>query len=294
VKTTKIISSKKAAAITGVIILTGIFLFIYTFSIEPNWIETTHTEIKISSNPGAEFPGCNLLVIADIHAAGEGHEKFLEEVVEKINTISQEEEIDVVIIDGDMINYKSSETEFLAPLENIEHKEVYAVLGNHDYGRGWHHKEIADEVEKYLENLGIDVMRNENRIVCGGEVRIVGIDSLWSDQYDLDEAFAHDSSSDEGRNSGKIIPDILISHNPDIVYVMEDKHPDIIISGHTHGGQVKFPLIGPVVMPSEAGRVCPEGLCRINEYEIYITRGVGGSPRIRFLSRPEISVIELV
>ena len=76
--------------------------------------------------------------------------------------------------------------------------------------------------------------------------------------------------------------------------MMGDKHPDLIISGHTHGGQVKFQFICPVVMPSKAGRVCSEGLCEINEYEIYITRGVGGNPRIRFLSRPEISVIELV
>jgi len=235
---------------------------------------------------------CKLLVIADIHAAGAGHEKFLGGVVEEINKISGAEEIDAVIIDGDVIDYKSSEIEFLAPLKNIEHSEVYAVLGNHDYGRGWHHKEIADEVEKYMENSGIDVMRNENRIVCGGRIRIVGIDSLWSGQYDLDEAFTIDGAGEN--KTGKIIPDVLISHNQDIVYVMGDKHPDLIISGHTHGGQVKFPFIGPVVMPSKAGRVCPEGLCWINEYKIYITRGIGGNPRIRFLSRPEISVIELV
>ncbi|ODS35901.1 hypothetical protein BEH94_00120 [Candidatus Altiarchaeales archaeon WOR_SM1_SCG] len=286
------IKSKKAAAIIGVIILTGIFLLIYTFSIEPNRVETTHTEIKVSSNPGAEFPGCKLLVIADLHAAGNGHEKFLGGVVEEINKISGAEEIDAVIIGGDMIDYKSSELKFLAPLKNIEHKEVYAVLGNHDYGRGWHHKEIADEVEKYMENFGIDVMRNENRLVCGGRIRIVGIDSLWSGQYDMDEAFTIDGAGEN--KTGKIIPEVLISHNPDIVYAMGDKHPDLIISGHTHGGQVKFPFIGPVVMPSKAGRVCSEGLCEINEYEIYITRGVGGNPRIRFLSRPEISVIELV
>ena len=267
--------------ITAVIILLCVVLLVYVFEIEPKWIDVTHTEIKISHNP--RNPACKLLVISDLHAAGDGHEKFLGEVVGEINKISETEEIEAVIIGGDMIDYKKEEIKFLAPLKNIEHKKVYAVLGNHDYGRGWSHKEIADEVEEYMENSGIDVLRNENRMICDGRIWIVGIDSLWSNRYDLDKAFDNNSE----------LPQVLVSHNPDIIYVLGDRHPDLIIAGHTHGGQVKVPFIGPVFMPSSVGETCSEGLCEVNGRKIYITRGIGGNPRVRFLSRPEISVIEV-
>ncbi|OQX20262.1 MAG: hypothetical protein BWK75_04980 [Candidatus Altiarchaeales archaeon A3] len=279
---------KKKVVIIGVIAVIA-SLLIYAFEIEPNWIETTHTKIKISDTTDENF-SCNLLVISDFHVASEEHEKFLEKVVNEINKISKTERIDAVIIDGDIIDYKTEEIKFLAPLKNIEHKNVYAVLGNHDYSYGWSHKEIADEVEKYMKDSGVDVMRNENRVICGGKIRMVGIDELWSGQYNLSKSY---DVKEEKQNKQKILPNVLISHNPDIIYVLKDEHPDLIISGHTHGGQVKIPFLGPVTMPSNVGKICPEGLCNVSGYEIYITRGIGGNPRVRFLSRPEISVIEL-
>jgi len=161
-------------------------------------------------------------------------------------------------------------------LKNIKHNKIYAVLGNHDYSYGWSHKEVADEVEKYMESLGVDVMRNENRIICGGKIRIIGIDSFWSGQYNLSNAH---NWKEEKQDKPKIF-NVLISHNPDIIYVLKDERPDLIISGHTHGGQVKIPFLGPVTMPSDVGKICPDGLCNVSGYEIYITRGIGGNPRV--------------
>jgi hypothetical protein len=280
---------KHVAAIIGLLCILCITLLIYAFEIEPNWIEVTHTKIKISS--GEENFTCKLLVVSDFHSASDEHQKFLEELVKEINKISEKEKIETVIILGDQIDYELKEVKFLAPLKNIKHKKVYAVLGNHDYGNGWSHKEIADEVERYMENSGINVMRNENLLACDENVRIVGVDSLWANQYDPGKAFTVNGTKED--TAGKKVPQILISHNPDIIYVLGNKQPDLIISGHTHGGQVKIPFFGALSMPSKAGEVCPEGFCEVNGHEMYITRGVGGNPRLRFLARPEISIIEL-
>jgi len=291
--TIKMIFKNKIKYVAAGVVLIGVVLLIYAFGIEPNLISVTHTKIKISSDAD-NLTGnltCKLLVISDIHAASEDHEKFLTKVVKEINKIDEKEKIDAVIIAGDSIDYYTDEIKFLTPLKDIKNKNKYAILGNHDYGHNWCNKETADEVEKYMESIGIDVMRNEHRIICNGTIRIDGIDDIWSPQYDIDKTFS-------GNKTTEKIPEILIAHNPDAVYLLGKYKPGLIISGHTHGGQVNIPFIGPVFMPSKVGKICPSGLCiinnyNINNYKIYITRGVGGNPRIRFLSSPEISIIEL-
>ncbi len=264
------------------IILVSIFLLIYAFEIEPNNVEITHTHIKINNSQNT----CKLLVISDFH----GDKELIDNAVKEMNLIIKREKIDAVIIDGDLIHYEEKEIISLEGLKNINPSEIYAVLGNHDYrsfSYGWKNKELADKVEKYLENLNIDVLRNENRMICEGNVILVGVDCIWTEQDDLKKAFNFKYE----KGIEKSMPEILIAHNPDIIYKLNNESPDLIISGHTRGGQVKIPLIGIVYMPSEAGKICPEGLCEINGHKIYVTRGIAG--RLRFLSRPEISVIEL-
>ncbi|PKP58875.1 MAG: hypothetical protein CVT88_06580 [Candidatus Altiarchaeales archaeon HGW-Altiarchaeales-1] len=145
----------------------------YAFEIESNNVEITHPHIKINNSQNT----CKLLVISEFH----GDKELIDNVVKEINLIIKREKFDAVIIDGDLIHYKEGEISSLECLKNINHSKIYAVLGNHDYrsfSYGWKNKELADKVEKYLENLNIDVLRNENRMICEGNVILVGVDKF--------------------------------------------------------------------------------------------------------------------
>jgi len=260
------------------LLLIAAAIFYYATSIEPFQISTSHHRFNLTNSAGS----IKVVIFSDLHAKDAMSMDFLGKVVKEINSC----EPDIILILGDFIDYHEHEIKFLEPLGALNASYgIYAVLGNHDYGFGWSNKGLADKVEKKLEDLNIIVLRNENRLIDinGTRFYLVGSDSLWAGEADLDKAI-------EGIEEN--IPEILLCHNPDIVLINKSDRFDLILSGHTHGGQVNLPLIGPLYVNTKMGGAYTNGFYEINDRNIYITRGIGGSIRFRLNSIPEIVVME--
>jgi predicted MPP superfamily phosphohydrolase len=157
---------------------------------------------------------------------------------------------------------------------------VFGVLGNHDY---WHGLDATREGMKAagvaeLTNAGVWLTRGSDRL------RLAGVDDLWTGRADVRPALG-DATRDDAC--------LLVSHNPDFAETLRDPRVGLVLSGHTHGGQVVFPTGAPFV-PSRYGQKYLKGLVQAPEARVYVSRGLGtsGVP-VRIGSRPEINLITL-
>jgi hypothetical protein len=131
-----------------------------------------------------------------------------------------------------------------------------------------------------LRNQGVELK------VGDGKLYLAGVDDLWAGRKDVSRALAG-----MGRQQLKV----LLTHNPDIVEEVNRVGLDLVLAGHTHGGQVRLPLIGPLVVPSIYGARYACGLFHFGETKMYVNRGLGVvSPPVRFLVRPEITVFRFL
>jgi len=163
---------------------------------------------------------------------------------------------------------------------------VYAVLGNHDF---WSGKEVAADIVKGLEGIGVRVLRNEavplNR--AGQTLYVVGVDDYWEQTYSLTKPLNK-------------IPEnacrILLSHNPDVNEDIESsgRRIDFIISGHTHGGQIALPFVGAPYLPSPFGQKYRTGLVRDGNRKTWVSNGLGlFFVPIRLNCPPDVSLLTL-
>ncbi len=136
-----------------------------------------------------------------------------------------------------------------------------------------------------LKDARIELLHNRavQLPTTGQSISVVGVGDLWSDEIDATRAFA---GVDE---SG---PVILLSHNPDSKDMVRRSPRDLMLSGHTHGGQVVLPEVGPRFAPVEDRRYV-EGLKPWGARQIHVTRGVGSFAGVRFRCRPEVSLLVL-
>jgi predicted MPP superfamily phosphohydrolase len=158
---------------------------------------------------------------------------------------------------------------------------VWAVLGNHD------HNTDGLMTRRALERRGVNVMTNVNTRLrrADEELQLVGIDDWSWVQTDWDKAF---KGVDRAR------PSILLSHQPKVLDMPQTEGVSLIMSGHTHGGQVRFPLIGaPAQLIGDEFKYL-SGRFERGGRQLFVTRGTGviGVP-FRFGARPEVSVLRL-
>ncbi|MEH6416647.1 metallophosphoesterase [Pseudomonas sp. CGJS7] len=229
-----------------------------------------------------ECEGLRLDVVSDIHT-GSPHNGLdkLDQIVERLSA----SDASAVLMAGDYVilsvlggTYISAEqmAPHLKPL--TARKPVYAVLGNHDWWKDGH------KVRAALESAGVIVLEDQAQAAQFGacKVWIVGIGDKWETRHDIPRAF-----------SGVLddAPAIALTHNPDLFPEVPPR-ASLTIAGHTHGGQVKLPLIGTPVLPAQqryAGGYLIE-----NGKSLFVTTGIGTSILpVRFGVPPEISRLRL-
>lgn len=159
---------------------------------------------------------------------------------------------------------------------------VFAVLGNHD-----HYAKAAESVRSALQRAGIQDLTNRG-VNLGGRgchVRLGGVGDLWTDRQDLPAALGRGGRADSA---------ILLSHNPDYAERIRDDRVGLVLSGHTHGGQCVFPVIGAPILPSRYGQKYASGLCRAPVAKVFVTTGIGHSaPPVRINCPAEVAILEL-
>ncbi len=218
-------------------------------------------------------------LISDTHLGIYNNESILERAVEKINL----EDVDALFIAGDF-TYEpqfSDMKKLFAPLKKVK-VPIFAVLGNHDCQRPG--PDIRSKFEKVLEEIGVHLMTNKITKLNG--ITIVGIGSLWArdDNVSLLDKFTQKDDV------------VVLTHNPDTVLDYKPSHhPDLTLTGHTHGGQARIiPYLYKKIIPIRGDVPWDQGLYTLGDKKIFVTSGIGeiGVP-LRFLIPPVIDILEL-
>jgi predicted MPP superfamily phosphohydrolase len=254
---------------------------LYTWQVEPHWIEFVARELPVARLP-ATLAGQRLVQLSDLHVGLQVDDDYVLHVFDRVRDLAP----DIVVFTGDFTSYHQDIARHAGRIYARAPRGRLATLGtfgNHDYGPGWRHPELAAALLPPLEAAGIRVLRNEVVDVAGLDV--IGLDDWWARQFNPMGALAY-------RNANK--PGIVLSHNPDTVDLGGwANYEGWILSGHTHGGQCKAPFLPPPLLPVRNRRyTCGEFDVGGNR-RLYISRGVGHTLQVRFNVRPEVTVFTL-
>ena len=262
------------------------------FIVGKNLLATTldYRIIKIDipiANLPKELNGLRIVQISDIHAGSFISAEPFRKAVNIINGLNP----DIIALTGDYINYNTAELYLIEnELAGLKAKNgVFACLGNHDhYAEDKKHSELIN----IIRNAGIDLMINENRTlrINGQDLQIAG-----SDNSSFRHFYADFDKTLEGLDDSK--PTILLCHDPQNFdrEIRGKRNVDLMLSGHTHGGQVAFDMFGEVLTHVRLAYKQWAGLYSYPGQQLYVNRGLGtvGVP-IRVGVRPEITEITLV
>jgi predicted MPP superfamily phosphohydrolase len=259
----------------------------YGYHVEPTWLEINRVEVSIEGLPTA-FAGLRIAHLTDFHCGPHIPAGFLEGAIER--TVA--EKPDIIALTGDFIHKGYHHVRAAARLfRNLTAPHgVFAVLGNHDFsvrnalGIRRHpglHQAIADA----LGTGGVRVLRNEAVRLERGEQSVIlaGVDDLWSRQSDPDRAL---------NGSCPQTPRVVLAHNPQTAELFGNQRFDLMLSGHTHGGQINWPGFGRVLLGRQAKRWAA-GLYPHGDAHVYVNKGIGFGWRFRFGVRPEVALFTL-
>jgi uncharacterized protein len=250
----------------------------YADIIEPHNYQLSLTTVAVKDLPPA-FEGYRIAQVSDVH-----HSRIVSlGEVERVVSIAQSASPDLIVLTGD---YTTTYRRYVEPCAQALGKlrapdGVWAVLGNHD------HYTDPKLTTWALRRAGINVLDNANSTIRRGSdsIQLIGIDDFSWNATNWNRAMW-------GTNPGK--PSILLSHQPSVLDMAETSGVSLILSGHTHGGQVRLPFIGaPARFASDDFKYIA-GLYRRGDTQLYVSRGTGviGLP-VRFGARPEVSIIKL-
>jgi hypothetical protein len=259
--------------------LLGLGSLAYARDVEPRWIAVTPVHLKLP-RLDAEFDGYRVVQISDIHMGGWMSRGRLGEIAATINRQSP----DLVVVTGDFVTYKPQKfaADIAAALSTLRPCDAaLAVLGNHD------HWTNAGIVRQIIRDSGMIDVSNAVHTVRRGRamLHIAGVDDFWVGKADLERVL---------KRLPPLGAAILLAHEPDFADTSAASGRfDLQLSGHSHGGQVIIPLLGPPVLPPY-GRKYPVGRYQVGDMIQYTNRGVGMvHPQVRFNCRPEITVFTL-
>jgi uncharacterized protein len=229
-----------------------------TFFVEPNWVRITRRRLQA---PG---PRTRFVHFTDLHFKGD--ESYLKGVVQTINRLSPE----FACFTGDIVEDASHLPKALEILGAIK-CPVYGVPGNHDH---WSHADFPT-IKRAFERTGGRWLVNEEVSLTERAIHLAGIDSVPAG---LPPRPGHTS--------------ILLAHYPLWADQVSPHRFDLILAGHSHGGQVRLPLFGALIVPFNVGRY-ELGMFDTKGGPLFVNAGIGTFHfHVRFLCRPEIAVFE--
>lgn len=263
-------------------------LAIYAFLIEPFRVRLTKVEIPIKGLP-AGLDGLTICHLSDMHTAGYGR------LERNTARILSDLEADLCVMTGDLLNSREGLQALDRMLDSFKPRlGVFAVLGNGDH-KGFM---TPGKIEDGLSSMKVNLLVNSHHamIVNGEDVKIIGVDDPFKRRDQFGRATA-------GMPRGGFR--LLLAHSPDILSEVDGYHVDLVLAGHTHGGQVRVPLLGALWLNSSRRIPVCNGyydsgtLSRLLQRDMsgvrmYVSRGLGASGiAARFACPPEVALITL-
>ena len=255
--------------------------------IEPQQLRTRRYEVPIQDLPDS-LNGLRLVHISDTHYGPYVSIQYLKKVYARANAL----EPDLVVLTGDYVHRtpRSIEPGIGAMGDLRARLGVVAVLGNHDHWEGaeaclqaFGKTDIAlvDNRRLFLDRQGLSEQSRSGESIC-----VAGLGDLWEEGIDPERALEGVSPT---------MPRLLLSHNPDTAeMITPPRRMDLMLCGHTHGGQVRLPLIGAPIIPIDHADRYAGGLCKGPNGPVLVSRGVGVAfLPVRLGVPPEIGLITL-
>lgn len=257
--------------------------FLYTWRIEPHWVEVVERAMPIAGLP-TSMVGKRLVQVSDLHAGPVVDQAFLKASLEGIAELRP----DVIVVTGDFMTCYGDESiaQAIDALQSLPAAPLgrFGILGNHDYGNRWRQNRVADSLSRELERIDVRMLRNET--ASAGELQIAGVDEFWTSVHFQPELALRELHSDRAA--------VALCHNPDGVDQPQwAGFQGWILAGHTHGGQCRPPFLPPPITPVANKRYTSGEFDLAPGRWMYINRGLGYSHRVRFNARPEITVFTL-
>jgi predicted MPP superfamily phosphohydrolase len=251
--------------------------------------ETFRLEVKeytfASPDVPPAFDGTRIILLTDIHRTWYFSQDRVGRVVDKVNAL----EPDLIVLGGDYI-YRSTEYE-ASVFEELGRLEAplgtFAVLGNHDYGQHDRGNDGSGPVREAIAATNITLLDNAAVWIedSGERIRLGGVGDLSQDRPRIYPTI-------DGTQPGDLV--LLASHNPDFSEFPPPGSVDLVLSGHTHGGQITFFGLFPFSVPSEYGQKYWKGMVSNSRTTVIVSNGIGSIyPPLRFFAPPQIVVVTL-
>lgn len=251
---------------------------------DSQWLEVVRRDVSLAKPAG----GIRVLHLSDFHA----RDLFGLSLIIKAIDAGLAEKPDLICLTGDYVSHTYSGMDAYArELAKLAlAAPTFSCLGNHDGGY-WSGRRVGYKDRTAVLNLiqaaGIRPVENESQRlqIKGQDISVTGVGDYWAGYFYPAEAFARKKPA---------AVSVLLSHNPDMKNNLAPYDWDIVLCGHTHGGQARFPVLGTPFAPVADKRYI-SGLYPLRDRWLYITRGIGcsGVP-LRINCRPEVTLLTLV
>lgn len=251
----------------------------WAFGYEPSALRVENVTVAVKGlHP--DLAGFRIALLTDLHVGPYTGKEFIARAVALANDAAP----DLALLGGDYVHRSGR---YFAPCAEAVAElrapfGVHGVTGNHDYWEGVEicSRTFADARVALLRNRAVPIERG------AGRLWLAGVDDLMVRAADPIAAMSRVPHGE---------PTVLLSHNPDLAELLPPSLPvSLMLSGHTHGGQIRLPLLGSPVVPSRYGQKYVAGLAYRGEMAVYTSRGIGTiSPPVRLNCPPEVSLVTL-
>ena len=250
----------------------GILILVYGIFISPRRLKVVKVKKALSKSPTAWLKA---VYIADLHAYKNKPVTWYQKVFGAVKEIGA----DMLLVGGDLVVADTGYLDKLSGLSKLDFAYgKYYILGNHDY------LDSPAEIRQQMDEWGFVNLINKSKAIKfqGLDLQLAGLDETL---YGQPKVLPRDSADK---------PYLLLGHEPDVLLDMKEGQADLVLCGHTHGGQIRLPLIGSLIVPSKLGRRADLGHRVINGMPTFISAGLGEVLcRARLMCPPEIVVLEL-
>ncbi len=245
----------------------------YGVFIEPQRLEVIRYRSALAKEPSEWI---KIALLSDFHAGDFRFRDWFARVAREVQALKP----DLILLGGDYVCYRADTISELEPLRDLQAPlGKYFVMGNHDYF------DAPEKIVAYVKGLGYSDLTNSVVDVerGGRKLEVLGLDDPW-----------HGSPMMKRRSSAETAH-IILAHEPDMLLDLKEGDTDLVLCGHVHSGQVRFPLIGSLrPIPAKLGRRVERGEVRINGVPCIISNGLGEcDARPRLLARPQIVLVEV-
>lgn len=235
-------------------------------------LEVTRHEIFIDDLPES-LDGYRIAFLTDTHVLPSFRRDFYRRIAAEVQRFDPH----LILLGGDFVTWHRY-IPLIGPLllADLHARDgIFAVPGNHDYWAG------LPEIVEAMSAHGVSFLVNQRAPL---PLQVVGIDEIYRGNPDIERTFA-------GIDPNQ--PCIAVSHHPDIIDLAGAHRIDLLLCGHTHGGQIRLPFFGAMVVPSRHEAAYASGFHRVRNVLLYVSRGIGAVPPIRILCRPEVATFVL-